>query len=140
MAIRKQLSVFVENEPGVLARVSDALAANGVNIQAISVSDAVDDSVLRVVVDDDRKALDVLEEAQVLCVARDVLEVEVPDRRGALAEVAAALAARAINIAYAYGSSAGGGVARLYLRVKDPVAAEAALAGLFQGGGRGTRT
>jgi hypothetical protein len=131
--IRKQISIFVENEPGVLARITRALADRGVNLRAISVSDNTDDSVLRIVVDDDRKAIEVLEERGALCVSRDILEVVLPDRPGALAEVAETLAQKKINIDYAYGSGGGGGKAHLYLRVagENAMAAEEALRALF---------
>jgi hypothetical protein len=121
--IRHQLSIFVENEPGVLARVTRALAQGGVNLHAISVSDNVDDAVLRVVVDDERKATHILEETGALCVTRDVLEVEVDDRPGALAEIAEVLAEKKINIGYAYGSGGGPGKAHLYLRINGPASA-----------------
>jgi hypothetical protein len=128
--IRKQLSIFVENEPGVLARVCGALAGGGVNLRAISVSDSVDDAVLRLVVDDDAKALEILETAGALCVSRDVVEVALPDRPGALVEVARALAEQKINIGYIYGSGGAGpgGTAYVYLRVQgDAAVADAAI-------------
>lgn len=117
--IRHQLSIFVENEPGVLARVARALGDGGVNLRAISVSDNADDAVLRIVVDDERKATEILERNGALCVTREVVEVALPDRPGALAGVAAVLAAKGINVSYAYGSG-GGGTATLYLRVASP--------------------
>lgn len=123
--IRKQLSIFVENEPGVLARVCKALADGGINLRAISVSDNADDAVLRIVVDDDRKAIDILEQTGALVVSRDVVEVALPDAPGALAGVASVLAAKGVNIGYAYGSGDGGGSAKLYLRIAGPAAAEA---------------
>jgi hypothetical protein len=123
--IRKQLSIFVENEPGVLARVTRALADGGVNLHAMSVSDNADDAVLRIVVDDDRKAIDLLEQhSGALVVSRDVVEVALPDKPGALASVAALLAKRGINISYAYGSGGGGSTAHLYLRVGSTSATE----------------
>jgi hypothetical protein len=117
--IRQQLSIFVENAPGVLARVARALADAGVNLRAICVSDNVDDAVLRIVVDDDAKAVDVLERQGALVVSRDVVEVEVPDEPGALARIAALLAEKKINISYAYGSAGGAGKAHLYLRIAE---------------------
>jgi hypothetical protein len=125
--IRHQLSIFVENEPGVLARVARALADGGVNLRAISVSDNADDAVLRIVVDDERQATHILEQTGALCVTREVVEVDLPDKPGALAGVAALLAAKNINISYAYGSGGGGGggKAALYLRIPGPQAAEA---------------
>lgn len=123
--IRKQLSIFVDNEPGVLARVARALGDAGVNLRAISVSDNADDAVLRIVVDDDRRAIDILEQTGALVVSRDVVEVDLPDRPGALAGVAAVLAAKGVNISYAYGSGDAGGKARLYLRIAGEAAKEA---------------
>jgi len=117
--IRSQISIFVENEPGVLARVAKALADGGVNLRALCVSDNVDDAVLRIVVDDDAKAIDVLERQGALVVSRDVVEVEVPDRPGALASIAALLSDKKINISYAYGSAGGAGKAHLYLRIDE---------------------
>ena len=117
--IRHQLSIFVENEPGVLARVAKALGDGGVNLRALSVSDNHDDAVLRIVVDDDAKAIDVLERAGALVVSREILEVSVPDRPGALAHIAAFLAEKGVNIGYAYGSAGGAGEAHLDLRVPD---------------------
>lgn len=129
--IRKQLSIFVENEPGVLARVTAALAQSGVNLRAVAVSDNSDDAVLRIVVDDDRKAIEILEQtAGALVVSREVVEVALPDTPGALAEVARALSERQINISYLYGSAGAdpGGTAHIYLRVAgDALAADAAV-------------
>jgi hypothetical protein len=130
--IRKQLSIFVENEPGVLARIARALADEGINLRAVCVSDNTDDSVLRIVVDDDKKAIDVLEQRGALCVSREIVEVAIPDRPGALAEVAETLARKKINIDYLYGSGGAGGKANLYLRVAgDAHAADAAVAEHF---------
>ena len=127
--IRKQISIFVENEPGVLARVARALADGSVNIRAVSVSDNSDDAVLRIVVDDEPRALDILEASGALAVSRDIIEVALPHRPGALAEVAAVLAEKGFNIAYLYGSAPRAGEpANLYVRVSgDATAADVAI-------------
>ena len=62
MQITKQLAIFLDNRPGTLARLADALAEAKINIYAISTSDTVDHSVIRLVVNDYRKALHVFEE------------------------------------------------------------------------------
>jgi len=51
MQITKQLAIFLDNRPGMLARVADALAASKINIYAISTSDTVDHTVIRLVVE-----------------------------------------------------------------------------------------
>jgi ACT domain-containing protein len=52
-----QLAVFLENRPGALSRVCEALAKAGVNIHALTVSDTADHSVVRMIVSDPTKAL-----------------------------------------------------------------------------------
>ncbi len=129
---RKQLSIFLENQPGMLAKVAKELGAAGVNIRAIAVSDTVDHAVVRFVVDEEAKAVRVCEEANVLCLVGDILEVELPDKPGALAGVAQALGEAKVNIDYAYGSGgAKDGPAHVYFRVGDvPRAKEVAEAHL----------
>lgn len=51
-----QVAVFLENRPGALARVGEALAKAGINVQALAVSDTVDHSVVRVIVSEPTKA------------------------------------------------------------------------------------
>ena len=62
MEIVTQLALFLENRPGTLASVCDALAEAKINIFALTISDTVDHSVVRMVVSDTRKALSIFEE------------------------------------------------------------------------------
>ena len=55
MQITKQLAIFLDNRPGTLARVADAFAEAKINIYAITTSDTVDHSVIRMVVSDYRR-------------------------------------------------------------------------------------
>lgn len=102
MHITKQLAIFLENRPGTLARVCDALAAEKINIYAVSTSDTVDHTVMRLVVSDYRKAMHVFEEHGTLVVEDDVLMVEGDNKSGSLARIAHKLAAAKVNIEYAY--------------------------------------
>ena len=102
MQITKQLALFLENRPGMLARVCDALTAAKINIYAISTSDTVDHSVVRMVVNDPVKALFVFEEHGTLVVEDDVLMITSDNKPGALAALANKLALGKINIEYAY--------------------------------------
>ena len=102
MHVTKQLAIFLENRPGMLARVCDTLAENRINIYAISTSDTVDHSVIRMVVSDYRKALHVFEEHVALVVEDDVLLIEGDNKPGSLAKLAHKLARAKINIEYAY--------------------------------------
>jgi len=105
MRIATQLAVFLENRPGTLARVCEALAEAKINVYAVSTSDTVDHTVVRMVVSDARKALFLLEERGALVVESEVLMVEAENRPGALARVARKLADAKVNIEYCYCAS-----------------------------------
>jgi len=126
MPVRKQLSMFLENKPGVLARLCDTFAKNEVNVEGMSVSDTVDHAVVRMITSDPERARAILESANVLVVETDVLALTLPDKPGQLAKIAKQLAKVKVNIEYAYGTTeADGGV--LILRVSDIKKARKAL-------------
>jgi len=105
MKVATQLSLFLENKPGTLAAVCKALADEKINIHAISVSDAVDHAVVRMVVSDPHKALHLLGDHGLLVVERDVLMLEGRSRPGELANIAQTLADNKVNIEYAYSAT-----------------------------------
>lgn len=124
--VERQLSIFLQNKPGVLAEVCQVLAAESVNLRALSVSDTVDHAVVRMVVDNPQKASHLLGERGTLVVETDVLGLKLTNKPGALGEVAAKLAKAKVNIEYAYGSAdSADGV--LFLRVSDLKKAQRAL-------------
>jgi hypothetical protein len=106
MQITKQLALFLENRPGALARVCDALAAEKINIYAISTSDTVDHIVIRMVVSDPARALHVFEVHGTLVVEDDVLMIAGDNKPGSLGKLAHKLADAKINIEYAYCATA----------------------------------
>src|SRR5204863_9538276 len=105
MQITRQLAVFLENRPGTLARVCDALAEAKINIFAITTSDSVDHRVIRMVVSDPRKALLRFEEHGTLVVEDDVVMVDGDNKPGSLARIAHKLADAKINIEYCYSAT-----------------------------------
>ncbi len=124
MQITKQLAIFLDNRPGTLARLAKALSDAKVNIYAITTSDTVDHSVIRLVVSDFRKALHVFEQHGTLVVEDDVIMADRTNRPGELAEVAQKLADAKINIEYCYSATppeAKKGL--LILRVSNPAKA-----------------
>ncbi len=102
MQIAQQLALFLENRPGMLARVCDALTEARVNIWAISSSDTVDHIVVRLVVSDTARARRMFEERGTLVVTSDVLMIDGTNKPGTLAKIAHRLADAKINIDYAY--------------------------------------
>jgi hypothetical protein len=97
-----QLAVFLANRPGALTRVCAALAQAGINIHALTTSDTVDHSVVRMVVSDPTKALMLLGEAGVLALEADVLMMEAENKPGMLEKIAERLAEAKVNIEYVY--------------------------------------
>lgn len=121
MEITKQLAIFLDNRPGTLARMADSLAEAKLNIFAICTSDTVDHTVIRLVVNDYRKALEVFEAHGVLVVEDDVLLIEASNSPGQLAHIAHKLARGRINIEYCYSATpTGAKKGLLILRVANP--------------------
>ncbi len=121
-----QISVFTDNRPGTMARLTAALAGEGVHILGIAAWGEVDHGAIRMVVDEPLKALHLLGEHGLLCTETTVLGVSLPHHPAAMNEVAAALARRKVNIDYCYGSDSSEG-SMLFLRVSSLKAAEEAL-------------
>jgi hypothetical protein len=100
--IERQLAVFLDNRPGTLARTCQALQKAQVNILALSIVDAVDHAIVRLVVDKTAEAERVLGGLHHLVQGRDVVFMDVANEVGAMAKIAEQLAAAGINIEYAY--------------------------------------
>ena len=102
MPIQKQLSVFMPNRPGVLAKTCAILSEAGINIMALAVHDTVDNAVVRFLVDQPTKALLLLEHEELYVLEQEVVVLEVGNRLGELTRISQALAEADINIMYAY--------------------------------------
>jgi hypothetical protein len=126
--ILTQISVHMENRPGALAELTEALTEAGVNILAISVPDTGEFGTVRVLPDNALEARDALQDAGLAHAAVDVLAVELPHRPGALAQMARMLADEHVVIRYAYATNAAGAEQGLcVLRVDDIHKAETIL-------------
>jgi hypothetical protein len=100
----KQLTVSLPNKPGMLAKVCRALADGDVNIMAISVVDATEACLVRIIVDDARAGVKVLEDLKLEVTQTPVRLIELPNKVGALAEMMERLAQRKVNVDFVYGS------------------------------------
>ena len=97
-----EITAYLENKPGRLAKICSALAHEKINIQALSVMDTVDKSVLRLVTESPDDARRVFTSLGTESEVREVLAVELDTRPGSLAKVLEKLAEEHINIEYAY--------------------------------------
>ena len=121
MQITTQLALFLENRPGTLARVCDALSTEKVNIFALTISDTVDHSVVRMIVNDVDRVRRLFEAHGALVVETEVLMIEGDNKPGSLAKIARKLAAAKVNIEYAYfATSPGAKKGLLILRPSNP--------------------
>ncbi|TWT41712.1 hypothetical protein RAS1_28330 [Phycisphaerae bacterium RAS1] len=124
-----QFSVFLANKPGILARVCQCLAAEHVNILAMSMMDATEHGVLRLVVEDPENARRAISMLDLPVSESAVLATTLPNRPGALADVVERLASAHVNVNYAYCTTgAAGGKTLGIFRVSDLAKAHRVLA------------
>ena len=98
----QQISVFLENRTGQLAEITQLLAKNGIDIRALSIAETSNYGLARMIVDDSRKASDVLLQHGDMLSMTPVWAVEVPDQPGGLAELLTLLADNHIDVEYMY--------------------------------------
>ncbi len=128
MARAKQISAWIEDRPGMLGQVAAALGEKRVSIRAFMAAVMDGRGFVRVVVDKPAAAKRIFAAHGWRTTEDEVLEVTVPDRPGALGEVADRLGAAGINVEYAYVGNAGSArKVNLYLAVSDVRAALSAL-------------
>jgi hypothetical protein len=97
-----QLSVFVENKAGHLADALATLADGRVNVVAFTIADTTDYGILRLVVDQQERAMSLLTDAQYAVVEHPVVCAVIPDEPGALAAIARLVAESGLDIEYIY--------------------------------------
>ncbi len=97
-----QISVFVENEVGSLAKVTEVLREEGINLRAIASIDTPEFGILRIIVDDPQKTKEVLTQRGFVVKASKVLAVELLDRPGELDRVLHILADAGLTVNYIY--------------------------------------
>mgnify|MGYP005774444253 CR=1 FL=1 len=98
----KQLSVYIENQVGSMAKVTNMLKEAGISVKAISVFDSPDFSILRFVVDDVKEAKDVLTSHKVAVRVTDVIAICLEDKTGSLDHFLQICTQNEINIRYMY--------------------------------------
>jgi hypothetical protein len=115
-----EITIPLDNKPGALAKVTEVLGKAGVNLEGIGYA-AGKRGVLRVVADDTAKALSALKAAKVKVKAtQEVLVATLPDRPGALSELARKLAKARVNIDAFYVVGEASGTLRCVLAVDKP--------------------
>lgn len=119
-----QLSVFLMNQPGALVDAVRVISDAGINIRAMSIAEANDFGILRIIVSDNDTVCKLLGE-KYLFSKTEVVAARMDDRSGALYPILVALNEANINIEYLYAfTGSGPEEAYVVLRVNDVKTAE----------------
>ena len=101
MSIR-QISVFVENKQGSLVKITDVLSKENIDLRAMSIADTQDFGILRLIVSDTDRAVEVLKRENCIVTVTDVVGARLRNEPGALATVVRVLSEGGINMEYMY--------------------------------------
>lgn len=116
----KQLSVFMENKPGRLYKLTNTLGKEGLDFVTLSIADTRDYGIVRFISRDNDKAYEVLKKAGFAVEQTELIGVEVPDVPSALSDVVGFLEAENINIEYLYSFALTSySTAKILLKVAD---------------------
>ena len=97
------ISVFLENNPGKLEKITTILSENNINLRAMSLASSGDFGVMKLLVDDPDKAFDVLKENKIAVTKRQIIGVVVDNVPGSFNKLLLTLASNKINIEDCYG-------------------------------------
>lgn len=125
----KQISVFLENKPGTLCAMTEILAKNNIDMRALSLAEASDFGIARIIVNDVYAATTILREEGLIHSVSSVLGVAIPDEPGGLNHVLRVLDKEGVDVEYMYAFLGGRSAERAYMifRVADIDAAKALL-------------
>ena len=123
-----QISVFLENKDGNLARILHIFEEAHIDIRALSLADSIDFGMLRMIVSDAGAAREALERAGCLSTLTSVVGAIVPDEVGGLTALLDILSGAGVSIEYMYSYlTANADGAHMILRVADPAPVESLL-------------
>ena len=121
-----QVSVFLENKPGTLNKLTEVLATNNINIRALSLAETSEFGIVRMLVNDVFEAVSVLKDNNFVAILTPVLAYAIADEAGYLNNLLDKFTAADVNIEYMY-AFAGKERAYMIFRVNDTKKAEALL-------------
>ncbi len=116
----RQFNVFLENRLGALLNVVRRFETTDVRIVSLTVVDSADCAIIRMVLSDPERALEIFELAKLPITESDLLVVQLPSGDQPLLQICKALLAAEISIHYAYPLLVGPqGLPALALKVED---------------------
>jgi hypothetical protein len=122
-----QVSIFVSNRPGRLNAVCRSLADAGINLLSLTLADSGEFGLVRIIVNDAPKAVDVLEKSGLSATITEVIACPVEDKVGGLADFLSVVNDLQIDYMYAYPSECKSSTNVMILRFHDTEKALATL-------------
>jgi hypothetical protein len=101
----RQLSIFMENNKGELSEISTVLSNEKINIKSLLLVDSTDFGILRLIVEDTDKAIQILVDSGYTVKVNQVFAVKAADKIGSFSQVVKILSQQDINILYTYAFS-----------------------------------
>ncbi|MBR5334166.1 MAG: amino acid-binding protein [Alistipes sp.] len=98
----KQLSVFLENKTGRINDVTRILGKHGINMHAFSMAETTDFGILRLIVSEVDKAVEILRAENFAVMLTDVVCIKCSNTAGALSLILEQLSQKNIFIEYMY--------------------------------------
>jgi hypothetical protein len=98
----RQFNVFIANRVGALMHVVRQFETTDIHIVALTVVDSADCAIIRMVLSNPERALEIFERAQLPVTESDLLVVQLPEGTKPLVQICKALLMAEINIHYAY--------------------------------------
>src|SRR5437879_2157652 len=98
----RQFNVFLENRVGALLSVVRRFDTSDIRIVSLTVHDLADCAIIRLVLSDPERALEIFEQAKLAVTESDLLVVQLPEGPHPLPRICKALLVAEINIDYAY--------------------------------------
>jgi hypothetical protein len=99
----QQISVFAENKPGKIERISGVLGDSKINIRAITIADSGDYGIIKILVDRPVDGCTALKAEGIAATLKDIVAVRIDDQPGGLHRASGVLAKNEINVDDAYG-------------------------------------
>ena len=114
-----QVAVFLENRKGRLHALLQALSEANVNVESLNIADTRDFGIVRLITDNNDKAVEALSAAGFTTARGDLVGIEVPDKPDSLTATLGLLSREGVNLEYVYSYSRAGGKALILFKTDD---------------------
>src|SRR5262245_11201954 len=98
----RQFNIFLENRVGALLNVVRRFETTDIRIISISIIDTADCAIVRLVLSDPERAVEILDQAKLMYTESDLLVVKLPPGQHPLLKICKTLLAAEIDVHYAY--------------------------------------